>query len=105
AAGALDAHLEAVEHVLAGLGEDPGEGTHVADLDRLGGGRRGCRQHEREQREREGPGDHGPHSSTSDGRVEGRWTGKRRWTSSAGARRSPRSWAGPSASSVSTTAA
>src|SRR5262249_34349405 len=56
AARALDAHLEAVEHVLAGLGEDAGERAHEPDLDRLGGGR--GRSYEHEQK-RDGAVDHG----------------------------------------------
>src|SRR6266508_6209569 len=40
----LQRQLEAVEHVLAGLGEDRGKGPEVSDTDRVGGDRRARRE-------------------------------------------------------------
>ena len=109
AARDLHPNFEAVEHVLAGLREDAGQRGQEADLDGIG--RRGRGDHGRGGRKDEGHGErqratrHGQsslgvveqHLTASGDRVEARWTGKRSWTSCGGARRSPSSWAGPSA--------
>ena len=62
----LQRQLEPVQHVLAGLGEDPGEGPEVSDADGLRGGGGTVREENQGQsNEHAGGGAQRPHAFSS----------------------------------------